>query len=248
MDLFADPDEPQLPFVIPAEPEYSYRWDSVMQAFIIKIPKGELIFAQTFLSAKVSDRSVAYFQENEQYDWRTVDWQQLSSEAFEQIRFSHIQWQREQIKMYGKHIALPRLTSWYGDPGKVYRYSGITSQPQPWNKGLLYIKERIEQATGFRFNSVLLNWYRSGDDHMSWHADDEPELGANPVIASVNFGQTRDFVLRRIDDPTQKIVIPLPHGSLLLMAGELQHYWQHSVPKRKKVKGSRFNLTFRTIV
>lgn len=248
MDLFADPDEPQLPFVIPAEPEYSYRWDSVMQAFIIKIPKGELIFAQTFLSAKASDRSVAYFQENEQYDWRTVDWQQLSNEAFEQIGFSHIQWQREQIKMYGKQIPLPRLTAWYGDPGKVYRYSGITSQPQPSNKGLLYIKERIEQATGFHFNSVLLNWYRTGDDHMSWHADDEPELGANPVIASVNFGETRDFVVRRIDKPTQKIIIPLPHGSLLLMAGELQHYWQHSVPKRKKVKGSRFNLTFRAIV
>lgn len=83
---------------------------------------------------------------------------------------------------------------------------------------------------------------------MSWHADDEPELGNNPVIASVNFGVTRDFVLRRSDDHTQKIVIPLAHGSLLVMAGQLQHYWQHSVPKRKTVQGSRFNLTFRTVV
>lgn len=248
MDLFFDPDEPQLPFVIPVDSEYNYRWDPAMQAFIIKIPKGELIFAQSFLSAKVSARSVEYFQENDTYDWSTTDWQQISNEDFERIRFTHIPWQREHIKMYGKRIALPRLTSWHGDPGKSYSYSGIHSVPQRWNKGLLYIKDKIEQTTGFSFNSVLLNWYRSGDDHMSWHADDEPELGENPVIASVNFGETRDFVLRRIDDPTQKIVIPLPHGSLLVMAGELQHYWQHSVPKRKTVKGSRFNLTFRAVV
>lgn len=83
---------------------------------------------------------------------------------------------------------------------------------------------------------------------MGWHADDEPELGVNPLIASVNFGETRDFVLRRNDEPRQKIVIPLQHGTLLVMGGALQHYWQHSVPKRKRVKGSRFNLTFRTIV
>lgn len=248
MDLFLEPDKPLLPFVIPTGSQYSYRWDAVMQAFIIKIPQGELIFAQSFLSEKVSDRSVEYFQENDSYDWRTTPWPQISGEAFEVIRFKHIPWRREYIKMYGKHLALPRLTSWHGDPSKSYSYSGIHSTPQPWNKGLLYIKDKIEQTTGFSFNSVLLNWYRSGEDHMSWHADDEPELGNNPVIASVNFGVTRDFVLRRSDDHTQKIVIPLAHGSLLVMAGQLQHYWQHSVPKRKTVQGSRFNLTFRTVV
>lgn len=95
---------------------------------------------------------------------------------------------------------------------------------------------------------MLLNWYRSGEDHMGWHADDEPELGPDPVIASANFGATRDFILRRTDDPSRKIVISLQHGSVLVMQGALQHHWQHSVPKRKKVTHSRFNLTFRTIV
>ncbi len=189
-----------------------------------------------------------YFQENDILDWASTDWHQVSSEQLNAICFTHIQWRCDHIKMYGENIPLPRLTSWYGDAGKSYTYFGITSQPNPWNKGLLYIKGKIEQTTALSFNSVLLNWYRSGEDHMGWHADDEQELGKNPVIASVNFGATRDFVLRRIDDPTIKIVIPLQHGTLLVMGGELQHYWQHSVPKRKKVKDSRFNLTFRSIV
>ena len=94
---------------------------------------------------------------------------------------------------------------------------------------------------------MLLNWYRSGDDHISWHTDAEPELGKNPMIASINFGETRRFLLRRSDDHQQKIEIPLKHGSLLVMSGALQHHWQHSVPKQAKVKNSRLNLTFRVI-
>lgn len=219
-----------------------------MQAFVIQVPDGELIFAERFFNTKISDRSVEYFQENDTYNWQHTDWQQLSAEDLAQVKFTYINWQRDDIKMFGKTIALPRLTAWYGDAGKSYTYSGITSQPQVWNAGLLYIKKQIEQVTGYAFNSVLLNWYRNGEDHMGWHADDEPELGVNPLIASVNFGETRDFVLRRNDEPRQKIVIPLQHGTLLVMGGALQHYWQHSVPKRKRVKGSRFNLTFRTIV
>lgn len=219
-----------------------------MQAFVIQVPDGELIFAERFFNTKISDRSVEYFQENDTYNWQHTDWQQLSAEDLAQVKFTYINWQRDDIKMFGKTIALPRLTAWYGDAGKSYTYSGITSQPQVWNAGLLYIKKQIEQVTGCAFNSVLLNWYRNGEDHMGWHADDEPELGVNPLIASVNFGETRDFVLRRNDEPRQKIVMPLQHGTLLVMGGALQHYWQHSVPKRKRVKGSRFNLTFRTIV
>ena len=219
-----------------------------MQAFVIQVPDGELIFAERFFNTKISDRSVEYFQENDTYDWQHADWQQLSAEDVAQVKFTYINWQRDHIKMYGKTIALPRLTAWHGDAGKSYTYSGITSQPQVWNAGLLYIKKQIEQVTGYTFNSVLLNWYRNGEDHMGWHADDEPELGVNPLIASVNFGETRDFVLRRNDEPRQKIVMPLQHGTLLVMGGALQHYWQHSVPKRKRVKGSRFNLTFRAIV
>ena len=97
------------------------------------------------------------------------------------------------------------------------------------------------------FNSVLLNWYRSGDDHISWHTDAEPELGESPLIASVNFGASRRFLLRRREDRSVKLEIPLQHGSVLVMAGALQHHWQHSVPKQKKVKDSRVNLTFRMI-
>ena len=149
--------------------------------------------------------------------------------------------------MFGKDIPLPRLTSWYGDEGREYTYSGISSKPNAWNRGLLHVKNQIEQSFDAHFNSVLLNWYRDGEDYLNWHSDDEKELGINPTIASANFGQTRDFVIRRKDDKTQKMVIPLKHGTLLIMAGELQHYWEHSVPKRKKVKESRFNLTFRQI-
>ena len=248
MDLFSNFQEPVLPFTIPKSIEYSCRWDKAIQAFILKVPNGELIFSECFFNSKISDRSLEYFQENDTFEWASTDWCQVSSEQLDKVSFTHIQWQRDHIKMYGKSIPLPRLTSWYGDSGKSYTYSGITSQPHDWNKGLLYIKEKIEQTTALTFNTVLLNWYRDGADHMSWHADDEQDLGRNPVIASVNFGATRDFVLRRIDEPSKKIVIPLQHGTLLVMAGELQHYWQHSVPKRKKVKGSRFNLTFRSIV
>ena len=114
------------------------------------------------------------------------------------------------------------------------------------NEGLAYFKQRIEALTGLHFNSVLLNWYRNGEDHLHWHADDEAELGHNPCIASLNFGEARDFLLKRRDDGN-KLCIPLSHGSLLVMRGGLQHHWLHAVPKRKRVQGSRFNLTFRVI-
>lgn len=247
MNLFSDHREPQLPFTIPEGIQHTCRWSERIQAFILTIPDGELIFSECFFNTKISDRSVEYFQENDTFDWASTDWQQVSEDAFAKIGFTHMSWKRDHIRMYGKRIALPRLTSWYGDLGKSYTYSGITSAPNAWNQGLLYIKHKIEQATALTFNSVLLNWYRDGEDHMGWHADDEQALGDNPVIASVNFGTTRDFVLRRIDDPSKRIVIPLQHGTLLVMGGALQHYWQHSVPKRKTAKGSRFNLTFRLI-
>lgn len=248
MDLFYDLNESRPPFVISEGVEYFCRWDDSIQAFILKVPNGELVFFECFFGTKISDRCVEYFQEHDSLDWGDTNFSQLSTEELDKLNFTHIKWKLDHIKMYGKSIPLPRLTSWYADSGKSYTYSGITSHPNEWNKGLLYIKEKIETVTALTFNSVLLNWYRSGEDHMGWHADDEKELGRNPVIASVNFGEARDFVIRRIDDPSKKILIPLRHGTLLVMGGELQHYWQHSVPKRKKVKGSRFNLTFRSIL
>jgi alkylated DNA repair dioxygenase AlkB len=247
MDLFSGIEEPALPFSVPDDINFSYRWDDEKKVFFIMIPDGELIFSECFFRKKLSDRSIDYFQENDSIDWRSTDWGSISDSQLDKIRFTNINWKHDFLKLYGKEIPLPRLTSWYGDAGKVYSYSGITSEPNSWNRGLLYFKEEVEAVSNEKFNSVLLNWYRNGEDYLNWHADDEKELGENPVIASVNFGETRDFILRRNDDPSKKITIPLGHGTLLVMRGGVQRFWQHSVPKRRKVRGSRFNLTFRRI-
>lgn len=247
MDLFSNKDEMRPPLDIPKEIDSSFLWDESLGVFHIQVPNGEFIFAECFFDKKISDRSLEYFQENEAVDWKSTRWREIESDNLDKLKFKNIEWKQDHIRMYGRMIPLPRLTSWYGDPGNNYTYSGIKSEPNPWNKGLNYIKMEVEKVAKTNFNSVLLNWYRDGDDYLSWHADDEKELGENPVIASVNFGQTRDFVLRRNDNQSIKIVIPLKHGTLLIMRGETQHFWQHSVPKRKKVTGSRINLTFRNI-
>ena len=150
------------------------------------------------------------------------------------------------MNMYGKKINFPRLTAWYGDNDKPYSFSGITLSPKVWNEELVSIKSKIEQIAKVDFNSVLLNRYRDGNDSISWHTDAEKELGINPVIASVNFGATRKFQLRHIKTK-EKLEIELTHGSLLIMQGELQHFWQHQVPKTKELKTERINLTFRVI-
>ncbi len=245
MDLFSN-NLIELPFMLPNEPGFSSIWCQELNAFQISVPHGSLIFAPKKKKKKISDRSVEYFLENSSGYGPDTDWKSLSAEDLAAINFDNIKWKQEYINLYGLK-PLPRLTAWYGDSGRVYSYSGITQQPNPWNKGLLYMKETVEQISNAQFNSVLLNWYRNGDDYLNWHTDDEKELGSNPTIASVNFGETRDFQLRLNENHDIKINIPLSHGSVLIMAGELQHYWQHCVPKRKKVTKSRFNLTFRFI-
>jgi len=157
-----------------------------------------------------------------------------------------IDWKQEKMNMYGKNVKFPRLTSWYGDNDKPYSFSGITLNPNNWIKELIDIKNKIEPKCNTEFNSVLLNLYRNGNDSISWHTDAEEELGKNPVIASVNFGATRKFQLRH-KNTKEKIEINLTHGSLLIMKGELQHFWQHQVPKTKKEVDKRINLTFRQI-
>ena len=160
---------------------------------------------------------------------------------------TEIQWQQEKIKLYGQVHDLPRLTAWYGDPDKAYTYSGIAVDSRPWIQPLLEIKEKIEEVSGVTFNSVLLNRYRNGADSVSWHADDERELGKNPVIGSVSFGEVRPFQLKhKTKDDKTKIL--LGHGSYLLMQGPTQHYWLHQIPKSKKMLSERINLTFRRIV
>lgn len=159
---------------------------------------------------------------------------------------NNIVWKQESMKMYGKKIDFPRLTAWYGNNDKVYSFSGITLQPLPWTPEILTIKNKIEPIAKTVFNSVLLNLYRDGNDSISWHTDAEKELGVNPIIASVNFGATRKFQLRHMKTK-EKLEIELTHGSLLIMQGELQHFWQHQVPKTSKPVGERINLTFRVI-
>lgn len=152
-------------------------------------------------------------------------------------------WRQDELTVFGRKYRTPRLTSWHGDV--PYTYSGLTMTPQPWTTSLLDIKTRIETRTNTRYNSVLLNLYRDGNDSMGWHQDNEEVLGENPVIASVNFGETRRFRLRHKDKKYEPVSIDLPTGSLLIMAGATQHHWQHAVPKTKKQVGARINLTFR---
>jgi len=168
------------------------------------------------------------------------------SDVFFKKLKENITWKQESMNMYGRKIDFPRLTAWYGDNDKPYSFSGITLQPHVWTQEILHIKEKIEPLSAVTFNSVLLNLYRSGNDSISWHTDAEKELGHNPIIASVNFGATRKFQLRHIKTK-EKLEIELTHGSLLIMQGELQHFWQHQVPKTSKPVSERINLTFRVI-
>lgn len=158
-----------------------------------------------------------------------------------------VQWKQDKIMMYGKELPLPRLSGWYGENQKPYTYSGITLHPLPWTKELLAIKEKIEQVAKVNFTSVLLNRYRDGQDYVGWHTDAEKELGKNPVIGSVNFGATRRFQLRRIDNHKEKFEVELKHGTFLVMQGTTQHFWQHQIPKTSVKIGERINLTFRVI-
>ena len=158
-----------------------------------------------------------------------------------------ILWQQEKIKLYGQLHNLPRLTALYGDPGTVYSYSGITVESTPWVAPLLTIKERIEQVSNACFNSVLLNRYRNGSDSMSWHADDEPELGRNPIIGSVSLGQNRTLQMKHKSEKSNRRDIPLANGSFLLMKGAVQHHWLHQIAKSRRQMGERINLTYRFI-
>lgn len=171
---------------------------------------------------------------------------QESADLMQKLKAT-IRWKQETIQMYGKLLNTPRLTAWYGENSKTYAFSGKKYDPDPWTPELLFIKHRVEQAAGIVFNSVLLNDYRNGSDSVAWHADDEPELGINPVIASVSFGQARRFDVRHKQDHKQKYSVELENGSLLIMKGDLQHNWEHQVPKSTKALNERINLTFRVI-
>jgi alkylated DNA repair dioxygenase AlkB len=166
-----------------------------------------------------------------------------------------VRWDVHRIRMYGREIDSPRLSSWIGDPGTGYVYSRVRFEPNPWPPALAALRPRIDAAAGAAMNSVLANLYRDGNDAMGWHADDERELGAQPVIASLSLGAPRRFVFRRrpargAKTPASSLArheLELPHGSLLLMAGDTQRHWHHALPRTAKAVGPRINLTFRRI-
>lgn len=163
-----------------------------------------------------------------------------------------IAWENHRIRLFGRELSSPRLSCWIGDPGTCYTYSGTRFEPRPWPGVLLDLRRRIERDCDARFNSVLANLYRDGDDAMGWHSDDEPELGLDPVIASLSLGATRRFRLRpkrakATGDRVTSRAIELEHGSLLRMAGETQRHYQHALPRTRSIQAARINLTFRWI-
>lgn len=158
-----------------------------------------------------------------------------------------IPWQQDNICVYGKIHPQPRLTALFGNEGKPYSYSNIKMQPHPWTTLLLKLKSYVESVSDTNFTTVLLNRYRDGKDSNGWHADNEKELGTNPIIASVSFGAERVFQLKHHSIPGLKQNILLEHGSLLLMKGTTQHFWKHQIPKTSKPITERINLTFRVI-
>ncbi|WP_320823292.1 alpha-ketoglutarate-dependent dioxygenase AlkB family protein [Reinekea sp.] len=174
------------------------------------------------------------------------DWLANADEIFNELASSGA-WQGRNIRLFGKAHPIPRLEQWIGAPGVAYRYSGHAYVAQGWPVHLAELPKRLLEQFAWQSNGALLNYYRSGQDSMGWHSDNEPELGVHPSVAILSLGQARSLLLRRIDDHRQKIKVELLGGSLLWMAGATQTYWQHSLPKRAK-KAARISCTFRNIV
>ncbi len=168
-------------------------------------------------------------------------------EVFFNMLLSETPWQQDDIKVFGKHYKQPRLTALYANNTQPYSYSNITMQPHQFTGIMLQIKQKAETVSNTTFTSCLLNLYRDGQDSNGWHADNEKELGINPVIASVSFGADRLFHLKHRSIKNLKHKLTLENGSLLLMQGVTQHRWLHQIPKTKKKIGPRINLTFRII-
>lgn len=190
---------------------------------------------------------------------------QRAAELLAQLQVE-VPWKQEAITLYGRRHLLPRLTCWMADPGCGYRYSGLANAIEPWSPGAAALREDLQQLTGWRFNSLLLNRYRDGRDAMGWHADDEPELDPAAPIASFSLGAPRDFRLRPRPSPRRWPAAPPPegygtsaipgcapfnialhNGDLLLMEAPTQLWWQHAVPKRLRLQEERLNLTFRVV-
>lgn len=198
----------------------------------------DLLFNSEPLTLSLPDAEIIYYPKF--FDKEQAD--QIYAELLQEIA-----WQQDNITVFGKTHPQPRLTALYGNEGKPYSYSNITMQPHPWNTLLQKIKYHIETTTECQFTTLFLNQYRDGKDSNGWHADNEKELGTNPIIASLSFGAERVFQLKHNTIADAKKSIVLEHGSLLLMKGSTQHFWKHQIPKTAKPIGNRINLTFRSI-
>lgn len=157
-----------------------------------------------------------------------------------------VPWRQDRIRSHGKEHTLPRLQQFYGDAGLTYSWSGVHLDTLPWSSVLAPVRRLVEIACGATFNTALVNYYRDGDDTIGWHSDDEPELGENPTIASISVGAEREFLMRH-RSRDDKLKIPLPSGSLLVMSGATQKFWAHSIPRRKGISDPRINVTFRSL-
>ena len=182
---------------------------------------GDIILYESFLVKKDADEMFIHF-------------------------FHHLQWQQEQLRMFGKYILSPRLVAWYGDQGAIYKYSGVEHTPLTWEPSLLHLKDKVARYARRPFNSVLANLYRNQNDSMGWHSDAEPELGSAPFIASLSLGETRLFKMQH-KKTKEMLDINLTGGSLLIMGEGVQKCWRHCIPKTRKIKNPRINLTFRYI-
>jgi len=161
---------------------------------------------------------------------------------------AEIPWEQHRLRIFGREIDSPRLSCWIGDADAVYTYSRTRFDPQPWTPALLQLRDAMNRLCGQEYNSVLCNLYRDGHDAMGWHSDAEPELGPQPVIASLSFGATRRFRLRHKRNPELRLELDLESGSLLRMAGATQANYRHDLPRTARAPGARINLTFRRIL
>ena len=169
------------------------------------------------------------------------------AERYFDILLNTLDWKQDEVVIFGKRHLTRRKTAWHGDKEFQYTYSNTTKKALPWTPELLELRELAQKRTGGSFNSCLLNLYHSGEEGMSWHSDNEKELGPQPMIASLSLGAERKFSLKHRESRTT-VSVYLENGSLLLMKDATQENWLHSLPKTKKVKEPRINLTFRNIV
>lgn len=188
----------------------------------LQLPDAELIYIPNFLTLEMANHYFDYLK-------------------------SYVNWQQDDITIFGKTYKQPRLTALYAENKASYSYSNITMYPTPFTTELLELKQKIEQEALHKFTTVLINLYRDGNDSNGWHADNEKELGDNPVIASLSLGEPRPFHFKHRHLKNERHKILLEHGSLLIMKNAMQHHWLHQIAKTKKNIGERINLTFRKI-